>query len=72
MSQKNPDTTYASCDVPGCDNTYPDHAWGAIKANGAGWFRSKDDTVIRCPEHLPEWVPAWRESRRKKNENKGN
>lgn len=45
------------CSVPSCANSIRDHSWGHIKA--AGWFFSKTGEAY-CPEHIPEWVPAWR------------
>lgn len=52
-------TTFTSCAHPGCEMSFPNHRWGAIKAHSTGWFMAKDDQAW-CPEHLPEWVPQWR------------
>jgi hypothetical protein len=43
-----------------CDRTVANHRWGKIKATG--WFFAKDGTAY-CPEHVPEWVQKWRETR---------
>ena len=46
------------CSAVGCAKSIKDHYWGHVKAEG--WFFSKAGEAY-CPEHLPEWVPAWRE-----------
>jgi len=56
---RSPRTTMKLCSSPGCTAEFPDHAWGAIKANGEGWFMSKDGVQAWCPAHVPDWVPAW-------------
>ena len=44
------------CSHEGCKARIKSHAWGKIKS---GWFFQKDDNQY-CPEHIPEWVEAWR------------
>lgn len=48
-----------------CAATYKNHSWGKTAAHKDGWFFSKDG-IAYCPEHLPVWVPAWREKNAKK------
>jgi hypothetical protein len=50
------------CGVPGCPATYAPYKWGQIRAQSAGWFFPKDPGKGGpwCPEHLPDWVAAWR------------
>jgi hypothetical protein len=31
-----------------------------MKADRAGWFHSREEAAAYCPEHVPDWVPAWR------------
>jgi len=45
------------CAHEGCDAEIKGHAWAVIKAED--WFFQKDGTSW-CPDHLPDWVPAWR------------
>jgi hypothetical protein len=47
------------CAFPMCEETYPDHYWGAVKANDAGWFRQKDGRSW-CPKHIPKYIASWR------------
>ena len=54
------DETEICCLADGCPNTIKNHAWGKIKAEG--WFFSRDGSAY-CPEHVPEWVDAWRASK---------
>lgn len=49
------------CSVPDCKETLPNHAWGKIKADG--WFFQKDGTNY-CPNHIPNWVRAWRKRKK--------
>lgn len=56
-------TAEKTCAQNGCDESYQEHRWGAIKAHDAGWFTQKDGTAW-CPQHVPDWVPAWRERQR--------
>lgn len=61
-SEQPPDGTVVRdvpCAWPECPATYKQHRWGMTKAHGAGWMIQKDGTSW-CPEHLPEWVEAWR------------
>lgn len=46
----------APCNHPGCMNTVSLAKWSTIKSN---WFFSKGGRAY-CPEHIPEWVLAWR------------
>ncbi len=52
----------AVCADPGCEARYQPHRWGSIKAHATGWFIQKDGTAW-CPEHVPDWVEAWRSAR---------
>jgi hypothetical protein len=44
----------------GCLATRPGGKFAAIAAHDAGWFSSRRDDLEYCPEHVPDWVPAWR------------
>lgn len=44
----------------GCEAQIPGSKWAAIKAGDEGWFFSRKDDAAYCPEHVPDWVPAWR------------
>ena len=61
MTREGP-TPYVHCagkdGMGGCDAKIKDHAWGHIKADD--WFFSKQTGNLFCPEHIPDWVPAWR------------
>lgn len=50
------------CSIEGCDHSIKNHAWGKIKAEG--WFFLRNGTAF-CPDHIPDWVAGWRESRRR-------
>jgi len=41
------------------------HYWAKVRASDKGWFFQKDGTIW-CPEHVPEWVPAWRAEKKRK------
>lgn len=51
------------CSIKGCRTSYSKDMWSSIKATEAGWFQQKDLTAF-CPEHVPDWVPAWRAKQR--------
>jgi hypothetical protein len=53
-------TEMLPCVVDECESTYADHKWGRINASKAGWF-FQNSGESWCPEHVPEWVEAWRE-----------
>ena len=62
------------CEAPGCDaivepsrSTGRTGKWNFMKAEREGWFFQRDGTSW-CPEHVPAWVPAWREQQRLKKE----
>lgn len=44
------------CTIYDCDQSFPNHRWGSIKAHGAGWYMQKDGTAY-CPHHRPAWAP---------------
>jgi hypothetical protein len=44
----------------GCTASHPSGRWGAIRADRDGWFHSLAEEKAFCPEHVPDWVPAWR------------
>lgn len=50
---------HLTCADPECSWTIPDHRWARTKAHSAGAFEQKDGTIW-CPEHIPDWVGAWR------------
>ncbi len=50
------------CSEPGCPERVGDHRWGAIKAQSEGWFYQRNGEAY-CPQHVPAWVPAWREKK---------
>lgn len=64
MPELNPHIMDKECAHPGCPAAFRDHAWGATKAHKDGWFHGKDGNSF-CPEHVPEWVEAWRARRKK-------
>lgn len=45
------------CSQPDCTQVVKNHAWAKIKADG--WFFQRDGSLW-CPEHVPDWVDAWR------------
>lgn len=52
------------CAIPSCEKTFQDHRWGRIRANSLGWFFQLNG-MNWCPDHIPDWVPAWRERKRR-------
>lgn len=58
------DVGVLKCTYEGCTATVKNHYWGKVRAHADGWFMSSDEKVIRCPEHLPDWVIPWREKKR--------
>ena len=46
------------CTEDGCAASVPNHRWGHTLAEG--WFFSRREKTAHCPEHLPDWVEAWR------------
>jgi hypothetical protein len=44
----------------GCQASHPGSRWDSMKADKAGWFHSRAEECAWCPEHVPDWVPAWR------------
>ena len=58
-----PDSRSVHCQEQGCNQSYKDHRWGRIKAHDAGWFFSRNEEIIKCPEHAPEWHKAARRMR---------
>jgi len=44
----------------GCTASFPGSKFGAIRAGDAGWFFSRQEHAAYCPDHTPDWVPAWR------------
>lgn len=49
------------CSHPECSKTVKAHYWGQVKSN---WFFGKDDKQY-CPDHIPDWVEAWRKRKKK-------
>lgn len=52
------------CDEPGCEASFRSNKWEKVRASDQGWFFSFRDETSWCPEHVPDWVPAWREGRK--------
>lgn len=52
------------CVADGCTATFPGSKWDSIRAGDTGWFFTKVGDAY-CPEHVPEWVPAWRARQKK-------
>lgn len=51
----------ARCLRPQCRATVQGFRWARIQAAREGWFFPKDQVPDGwCPDHLPDWVPAWR------------
>lgn len=49
------------CSETDCAATIKDHYWSKVKS---GWFFSMQEPGKQwCPEHIPEWVAAWRAKR---------
>ena len=46
-----------------CTASHPGSRWDAMKADRGGWFHSYQEEQAYCPDHVPDWVPAWREKR---------
>lgn len=46
--------------LEGCTAQFPGSKHAAIKAHAGGWFFSRQDDLVYCPAHVPEWVSAWR------------
>jgi hypothetical protein len=44
----------------GCTASHPGGKWAAVKADADGWFHSKAEDQAYCPDHIPDWVSAWR------------
>jgi hypothetical protein len=44
----------------GCTAEHPRNKFASIRAAEEGWFRSRAEELDYCPEHVPDWVPAWR------------
>jgi hypothetical protein len=45
----------------GCPAQVPGSRHDQIRAQAAGWFFSRREDAAFCPDHVPDWVPAWRE-----------
>ncbi len=54
----------SNCSQEGCEATFDDHYWGSVRAQDEGWFRQKTGENW-CPEHNPEWVKEWRETKKR-------
>jgi len=57
------DYGFVICDEDGCEEKIKNHAWGHIKAEG--WFFGRDGETAWCPNHIPDWVSAWRAKKAK-------
>jgi hypothetical protein len=57
---------YRRCSAPGCEAKFDDHMWGSMKAQREGWFLQKNGDAW-CPDHIPDWVEAWRSRQRRKS-----
>lgn len=49
------------CAEPGCTAEHKSDRWNNSRAQKAGWFMEKNGDCW-CPDHVPDWVPAWREN----------
>lgn len=47
------------CCIPGCNTRHKKNRWATSNAGKTGWFFQKDGSVY-CPDHVPDWVAAWR------------
>ena len=61
MSRASENPVFCAHRVQGCAASHPSSKWGAMKADREGWFHSREEEAAYCPEHVPDWVPAWRE-----------
>lgn len=50
------------CSHPDCPRSVKNHRWGITKASD--WFFGKDGKQY-CPDHIPDWVEAWRKRKKK-------
>lgn len=60
MSTKRKELNY--CSSRDCMNSIKNNAWSRIKAEG--WFFQHNGDVW-CPDHIPDWVEAWRANKGK-------
>jgi hypothetical protein len=51
------------CDEPRCKASIRNHRWGKTKAGD--WFFARGNDDAYCPKHVPAWVQAWREKKKK-------
>lgn len=58
-----PDGKKIWCEVNTCTRFVMNHRWGKTKATG--WYFAKDYNIAYCPDHIPDWVAAWRKSKEK-------
>lgn len=47
------------CSGGGCEKFFVPSRWGNQAAQNKGWFLQRNGQVW-CPDHVPDWVPAWR------------
>jgi hypothetical protein len=47
----------------GCEASIRGSKHYRMKAQHEGWFSSFRENLAYCPEHVPDWVPAWRDRR---------
>lgn len=59
-----PDGRYIECNGPDCMNRLKNHRWAKTKA--IDWFFMASADQAFCPDHIPDWVEAWRKSKEKK------
>jgi len=55
------------CLKPRCPRTVGRSKFERIRAGSEGWFFPREGGAW-CPDHLPEWVPAWRERQKKRKD----
>jgi hypothetical protein len=65
------DSNLIRCSMEDCPESIKNNAWAKTRATspkkGEGWFFSREDPkLIRCPNHLPDWVTTWRAKQRNK------
>lgn len=60
MSQASEHPVRCAKAAEGCAALFPGSKHAAVRAHEAGWFFSRREELVYCPEHVPGWVPAWR------------
>lgn len=66
ISDPAPPAGHDGCSHPGCTQAVLNHRWAHLRAQTDGWFFQRNNTAW-CPDHVPDWVPAWRAKRDEEN-----